>query len=741
MSDKIKNTDWVYDLETYRDLFAAGFVHVKSGSRFIFEVSERVNQSIEFVKFLEWLRDRDDRLFGYNNLGFDWPVCDHLMKIQRSIGYFTCDDAKSKQEAIFSSNNRWEHNVKPWEIMVTQGDLMKIHHFDNAARATSLKKLEINMRAARVVDLPYDPNLPTTSVQKDEIIAYMCHDINETMRFYLHSLDQINFRDDLALKHMKTTTRHWGDRSYTETKCELGDVLNFSDGKIGQRIIVTQLEEAGTQCYEKVNGRRKPIQTIRGHIDLNAVISPKVSFNHPEFNRISEFISSKKITPDQTKGFFGLFYTYVYPDGKIVTTDRWDAEEEKLFVKSGGRIIKGSDSGKTSCIVDGFQYDFGTGGIHGSRHSEAFHEDDEWEIWDWDVASYYPNLAITHNWFPEHLSEIFCKVYLGIYNLRQTFAKTTTENAMLKLALNVPYGESNSEFSPFYDPQHTMRTTINGQLLLCVLAELLTHIPKEDGTLVSISDCVKMLQINTDGLTVRIKKTHIEWMNNICAEWEKHTGLTLEKVRYKSMFIRDVNNYLAVKMDGKTKRIGAYAYETPLENPYTRERGWNQDHSMLVIRKAAEARMVHGTPVAEFIMNHRDPFDFQLSTKVNRKDRLETWTPSGDRFEIQRNTRYYVSTDGPSLMKVLPPLAKQFYGDKALISRQKYDAKRVAAESDGATDEQIMEWDEWKDKMERKTSVQAGWTVTITNDISDFRWDNVNWYFYIEEANKLVIGE
>ena len=43
--------------------------------------------------------------------------------------------------------------------------------------------------------------------------------------------------------------------------------------------------------------------------------------------------------------------------------------------------------------------------------------------------------------------------------------------------------------------------------------------------------------------------------------------------------------------------------------------------------------------------------------------------------------------------------------------------------------------------MERKISVQSGWTVTITNDMDDFRWDNVNWYFYIEEAKKLIIGD
>lgn len=686
MALRIPDTDWVYDLETYHDLFSAGFVHVKTGTRFIFEVSERLNQSREFIEFLLWLRDTGARLFGYNNISFDWPICDHLLRTYNHIGYFTHEDARSKCVAIFASNDRWEHLVKPWEIMIPQGDLLKIHHFDNMARSTSLKKLEINMRARRVIDLPYPADEPTTDTQKDEIIAYMCHDINETMRFYLYSLDQINFRDDLAVKYPN-----------------LGDVLNFNDTKIGKQFFIMQLEESGTQCF--TYKPKRPIQTIRGQIRIGDILSPKAQFRHPEFQRVKDWLATQSITPDQTKGF-----------------------------------LSGEDGG-LSAVIDDFSYDFGTGGIHGSLHRTALHEDDEWEIWDWDVASYYPNLAITHGLFPEHLSSKFCDIYLDLFNTRREYPKGSAENAMYKLALNGVYGDSNSVYSPFYDPQYTMAITINGQLLLCVLAEWLTHLHKDDGSVLSISDCIQMMQINTDGLTIRVKKSHVQYMHSICKEWEQHTGLELESAQYKSMFIRDVNNYIAVKTDGSVKRIGAYSYETPLSDPYTRERQWYQDHSMLVVRKAVEAYMVHGTPIADFIMNHRDPFDFQLSVKVARKDRLEQWDRDGNRLPVQRNTRYYVSTDGPSLVKVMPPLAKQFYGDKRLISRQDYDLIRDAAEKTDATPEQVAEWSQWQDKMERQIGIQKGWTVTITNNMDQFKWDNVNWFYYIKEAEKLIVGE
>ena len=691
MLDKVKHSDWVYDIETYYDLFSACFVHAKTGQRHIFEVSERVNQAHQFVCFIDELSELGHRLFGYNSVGFDWPVCDHLISLYRATGTFTAIDAHEKANAIINSDwGDWTHNVAPWKRLLPQGDLMKIHHFDNSARRTSLKKLEINMRSEKVIDLPYPPDQPTTSAQKDEIIAYMCHDVNETLKFFYYSVDRINFRDDLATKH------------------DIGDILNFNDGKIGAQIMISQIEASGTPCYHKPNGKKEPRQTIRGQIRLADVISPKVFFRHPEFYRIATFIASKTILPSETKGFFGLFDTIVWNEGSkeqyVETVDKLTGEEKKLVKKAGGRrIVSSSGDGKTACLVDGFQYDFGTGGIHGSIHKSSVHEDDEWEIWDWDVASYYPNLAITHRWYPDHLSSVFTDVYHGTYLTRKKYPKPMPENLMYKFALNVPYGQSNSIHSPFFDPQYTMSVTINGQLLLCMLAEWLTHTFNEaTNTLYSISDCVQMIQINTDGLTIRVKKSHVEWMHNVCKMWEEHTGLELESAQYKSMFVRDVNSYMAVKVDDKVKRIGAYRIETPLDNINTREFDWHQDQSALVVRKAVNAHLTgNRIPIADFILNHRDPYDFQCSVKVNRSaNKHPCYLMHGDE-EVQRNTRYYISTDGKPLNKRM--------------------VKRNATEYSN-------------------TGIDVGWTVTITNDMQNFRWDNVNWLWYIEEAKKLIEG-
>jgi hypothetical protein len=419
--------------------------------------------------------------------------------------------------------------------------------------------------------------------------------------------------------------------------------MNHNDTKIGKDYFIMELEKAGVPCYGE---DRKPRQTRRNLIRLNEAVFPYIQFLNPSFQRIHHWFIGQTIT--ETKGIFK------------------DVE----------------------VTLDGFKFVFGLGGIHGSVDSQIVYSDTEYVIRDADVASYYPSLAIANRIYPEHLSDKFCDIYKDVFEQRKLFKKGTPENAMLKLALNGVYGDSNNKYSPFYDPLYTMKITINGQLLLCMLAEHLMQIPG-----------LQMIQINTDGLTVRMPRSVEPMYNLICEWWQQFTLLDLEFADYSRMFIRDVNNYIAEHADGKIKRKGAYCYGDDLE--------WHQNHSSQVVARAAEAALIHGQDIRNFILSHTDKFDFMLRTKVPRSSRLQLEYKDGRHYLLQNITRYCITHDGGSLIKVMPPTPAQVV---------------KAAPNQAA---------------ERRIGINVGWTVTECNDIHE-ACANINYEYYIQEAEKLV---
>ena len=63
-----------------------------------------------------------------------------------------------------------------------------------------------------------------------------------------------------------------------------------------------------------------------------------------------------------------------------------------------------------------------------------------------------------------HLGKDFAAIYKHLFEQRKQYPKKSAESAMLKLALNGVYGDSNNQFSVFYDPlfyeHHAQRATV-----------------------------------------------------------------------------------------------------------------------------------------------------------------------------------------------------------------------------------------------------------------------------------------
>ena len=48
--------DFIYDIECYPNVFTFSAKHVATGQRYKFEISDRVNQIVQFLEFIEWCR-------------------------------------------------------------------------------------------------------------------------------------------------------------------------------------------------------------------------------------------------------------------------------------------------------------------------------------------------------------------------------------------------------------------------------------------------------------------------------------------------------------------------------------------------------------------------------------------------------------------------------------------------------------------------------------------------------------
>jgi hypothetical protein len=614
------SNDYVFDIETYPNVFTLAVEHAEAPLHWMFEISDLRNDSRQIIDFLQFLKDTDSRMVGFNNLGFDYPVVHTLIR----MGHSDANTLYQKAMAIINSQDedgsRWVHLVKPSDQFVTQIDLFKIHHFDNRARSTSLKVLEFNMRSDTIEDLPFQVGTVLNREQIEVLKEYNKHDVAQTKKFYHHTLDMIHFREELTHKYQR-------------------DFMNHNDTKIGKDYFVMKLEEAGVACYDFGPKGRTPRQTKRPVIHLKDAILPWIKFEHPEFNRVLDWLKAQSIT--ETKGVFN----------------------------------------DLTAAVNGFTFVFGLGGIHGSVESEVIESDDEQVIVDLDVTSYYPNLAITNGFHPAHLGKDFVSIYKHLFEQRKSYPKKSAESAMLKLALNGVYGDSNNQFSVFYDPLFTMSITLNGQLLLCLLAEGLMHIPG-----------LRIIQINTDGLTVRVPRQHKMLVDLARAAWQERTGLNLEEAVYKAMMVRDVNNYIGVFENGSTKRKGAYEWDME----------WHQNHGALVVAKVAEKVLIDGAPIRETVEQWPDIMDFMLRTKVPRSSHLGLEV-DGVTVRLQNITRYYVAKGGGQLVKYMPPLAK-------------------------------------KPEQWRKFAVESGWGVQPCNDIKDAGKLPVDFDYYVQEVEKLCLS-
>ena len=525
-----------------------------------------------------FLKDKP-RLIGFNNLGFDAQVIEYILSYSKISG---------KEIYQFVQTKIIGQEFPPYyvsKLSTINIDLYKIWHFDNPAKRTSLKWLEFFFRENKIEDLPYDhTNKIDTDVRKKKIIEYCKYDVDKTHNFLKFSIEEIKQREAYVKKY--------NDSSF----------LNLPDPSIGEKLFLIDLAEHLNKSQESL----KKEKTIRTKIETKDVLLPYVSFNTTEFNDLYTFFNSRVFVPD-TEGNITLKGSFDY-----------------------------------NVIHQGLEIFYGVGGIHACVKPGVYNSNNEYDIIDIDVASFYPNLGAQNNLYPKHLTLKFSELTRTYFLERKKHPKGTIENAAIKLRLNSAFGKSNSKYSFFYDPQYTVSITFNGQLLLSMLVEALS--PYGD-----------ILQVNTDGLTIRAHKNFKEYIDNICRSWENLTRLTLENAYYSKMCIVDVNNYLAVYQDTeKVKRKGRFElYEDMLDN-----KTYNKNPSGNIIAIALNDYYTKGVDIEHTIKSCTDIYEFLYGLK-KKSNFAYVLIESDSDGVIQRNTtykdrvlRYLVTNDGGNLLKI-----------------------------------------------------------------------------------------
>ncbi len=599
---------WIMDYETLADCFTGVFEDYKTNKTKIFVISKLRNDIKEFLEFLNENIKQNEWHISYNGLAFDAQITHYIL--DNSDMWVNLDGAatagiiyKYAHNCIMKSKNNQFQDYPLWKMKIGQVDLFKLHHWDNAAKLSSLKWIQYSMDWENILEMPIHHNTKIeTQSQLDTVLEYCINDVRSTKEIFNRSKSQIKLRQELTKKYDI-------------------NLFSSSEPKISKELFAYYLSQ-------KLNIEKRNIKSMRTHRDVirvKDIILPYINFKSETFKSLLDRFKSLELNPDNLKGSFK--YTVNYQN---------------------------------------IETHFGLGGVHGAISSGIYKSDDNYVIMSSDVTSFYPNLVIKNSWSPGHFpSKEFCDQYEWFFNERKKIPKSNPMNYVYKIILNSTFGLSNDINSFFYDPKLCMQITVNGQLSLMMLYEIIME---------EIPDSTALMH-NTDGIEIKIPKNMVDKYMEICEKWEKITNLNLEHDKYEKLIIGDVNNYIAVNF---LKKVNLTTWrEIKKDNPHyifkvkdgeflyapIKIKGrfnfhnleLHKNKSKLIIKKAIFYYFVHGILPEKYLEENKNILDYCIGSKSKG-----SWTQMARNIqngnlieeELQKINRYYISTSGVKIIKV-----------------------------------------------------------------------------------------
>lgn len=570
---------YVYDIEVFPNVFHCTVKNTETGELHKFEISCRRNQLDELVEFF------------------------HTVNTKYTFGDLYTTDIKLDTNILFCGYNNLHYDNAIINYIIDCYNIMKYKGYRDICRSVfNLSKVittssEDDNSAWRkwkymicfdsfdILTMLYSNKLrvglkeiQVTMQYKNvqEFVADWQADLPENQ---IDSMIDYNINDVNSTEELLNRCKKDIDLRIA-IEDEYGVRVLSKDGvNIGMKILAQKYLEKTGQTWWDIKDLRSPMSVI----PLNNVILPFIKYDSPILTRVLDDMKSQIVSPGR-KGYENKF------------------------------------------VFEGLQYSVGVGGIHSVNKPEIIIPKEDEMLIDIDVASLYPSMLIEYEFYPKHLGPEFLEVYKQIKDERieAKHNGNKVKNETLKLALNGLSGNLQNEHNFCYSPFAVMQIRINGQLLLLMLAEKLTQL-----------GC-RIVQANTDGLFVLLKKDVYSKVNNVCREWEQLTRLTLEEERFKAMYQYAINDYFAITEDDKVKEKGMFITTVKLGKGLTPK----------IIPKAVINFFKNGVSVEETIKGCQDIRDFLMSEKTGKQ-----WHVEYNNKEQQRTNRFYASTNGAYLWK------------------------------------------------------------------------------------------
>lgn len=570
---------YVYDIEVFQNIFHCSVKNTETNDIYKFEISERKNQLRELVKFFKQV-DKYITWGDYYTTNINIPA-NVIFCGYNNLHY---------DNPIINYIIEYEDKLMQYNIPTICSSIFNLSKTITTSSEDNIDawkhwKYQIWFDTFDILTMLYSNKLRVglkeiqVTMQYPNVQEFVCDWTKPLPLKDFDSMIDYNINDIESTSELLNRCKKDIDLRIA-IEDEYGVRVLSKDGvNIGMKILTQKyLEKTGLTWWD-IKDLRSPMRVI----PLKDVILPFIKYDSPILQRVLDDMKNQIVSPGR-KGYENKF------------------------------------------VFNNLRYSVGVGGIHSVNSPEIIIPRDDEMLIDIDVASLYPSMLIEYEFYPKHLGKEFLEVYKQIKDERIEAKHNgdKVKNETLKLALNGLSGNLQNEHNFCYSPFAVMQIRINGQLLLLMLAEKLTQI-----------GC-RIVQANTDGLFVLLKKDVYSKVNSICREWEQLTKLTLEEDRFKAMYQYAINDYFAITEDDKVKEKGMFITTVKLGKGLTPK----------IIPKAVISFFKDGISVEDTIKNCTDIRDFLMSEKTGKQWHVEYMNE-----EQQRTNRFYASTNGGYLWK------------------------------------------------------------------------------------------